>query len=166
MVTVEAAVALGSLAAVLVIVLAATAAMVTQIRCVDAAAEAARLASRGDDDGARRAAARLLPAGTEVAVEAAGDDVRVRVRAPPLGSALPGLRIGAESVAAREPDVAGPAPGGDAPPDLGPTGTAGPDPGSPGPTAPPAGSSTDPSSTTVPEPLDPSPATAPTGGPP
>ncbi|PVZ09385.1 hypothetical protein C8D89_10641 [Actinomycetospora cinnamomea] len=88
---------------VLAAVLAAMGAMVLQLRCVDAATEAARLAARGDPEGARRAAARLLPGGAEVSVEVRGDDVVARVRAPPLGSALPAVRVAAEATASREP---------------------------------------------------------------
>jgi hypothetical protein len=98
---------------VLAVVLAAMGAVVLQLRCTDAATEAARLASRGDPDGARRAAARLVPDGSEVTVEVRGDDVVARVRAAPLGSALPGVRVGADVVAAREPSPVAPAEGPD-----------------------------------------------------
>ena len=110
--TVEAAIAVGTLVAVLLVVLAAMAAVVLQLRCVDAATEAARLAARGDLEGARAAAAALVPAGAEVVVEGRGEDVIARVRAAPLGSALPGVRVGAESRAAREPSPVAPAEGG------------------------------------------------------
>ena len=122
MVTVEAAIALGSLVAVLAVVLAAVGAVVAQVRCVDAAGEAARRASRDDVSGAQ-ALARALPTGTEVRVKPEGDLVHVVVRVPPLGGALPGLRVTAGAVAAREPAVAAPtgqaddtAPGSPAPP--------------------------------------------------
>ena len=105
MVTVEAAIATGSLVAVLALVLAAMAAMLLQVRCVDAAAEAARLGSRGDVDGARRAAARLLPADASITVEVRDGDVVVGVDAVPLGSALRVIRVGARAVASREPDA-------------------------------------------------------------
>lgn len=102
---------------VLGVVLAAMGAVVLQLRCVDAATEAARLAARGDADGARRAAERLLPGGAEVAVDVRGDDVVARVRAVPLGSALPGVRVGAEATASREPAPVAPAEGPDPLPD-------------------------------------------------
>ena len=107
MVTVEAAIALGGLVLVLAVVLAGIGAAVARIRCVDAAGEGARRASRDDVAGAQ-ALARDLPAGTEVVVTPTGDTVRVLVRVPALGGALPGLRISAEAVAAREPVVAAP----------------------------------------------------------
>lgn len=112
-VTVEAAFAVGTLVVVLALALAAMGAVVLQLRGVDAATEAARLAARGDPEGARRAAARLLPEGAEVTVEVRGDDVVARVRAAPLGSALPGLRVGAEALAAREPSPVAPVEGPD-----------------------------------------------------
>lgn len=107
MVTVEAAIALGGLVLVLAVVLAGIGAAVARIRCVDAAGEGARRASRDDVAGAQ-ALARDLPAGTEVVVTPTGDLVRVLVRVPAFGGALPGLRISAEAVAAREPVVAAP----------------------------------------------------------
>jgi hypothetical protein len=98
---------------VLAVVLAAMGAAVLQLRCVDAATEAARLGARGDPDAARRAAARLLSDGAEVVLETRGDDVVARVRVAPLGSALPALRVGAEAVAAREPSPVAPVEGPD-----------------------------------------------------
>ncbi|MHC1563473.1 TadE family type IV pilus minor pilin [Actinomycetospora sp. C-140] len=129
-VTVEAAFAVGTLVAVLAVVLAAMGAVVLQLRCTDAAVEAARFAARGDPDGARRAAARLVPDGAEVVVEVRGDDVVARVRAAPLGSALPGLRVGAEVLAAREPSPVAPAEGPDPLPGAPPEADAGADPAS------------------------------------
>lgn len=101
-VTIEAAIGVAALVGVLLLVLAGMAAVLVQVRCVDAAGEAARLAARDDVVAARRAAAALLPDGAEVAVEVRDDVVVVRVRVPPLGSALPGLRVGADATAARE----------------------------------------------------------------
>lgn len=128
--TVEAAFAVGTLVVVLAVVLAAMGAVVLQLRCVDAATEAARLAARGDADGARRAAARLLPDGAEITLEVRGDDVVARVRAAPLGSALPGLRVSAEVLAAREPSPVAPVEGPDPLPGEMPEADAGPDPAS------------------------------------
>ncbi|MEJ2869545.1 TadE family type IV pilus minor pilin [Actinomycetospora sp. OC33-EN08] len=107
MATVEAAIALGALVLVFAVVLGGLGAVLARIRCVDAAGEAARRAARDDLVGAR-GLAEGLPAGTDVEVVAEGDLVRVRVRVPPLGGALPGFRVSAEAVAAREPAVAGP----------------------------------------------------------
>lgn len=112
--TVEAALGVASLVMALLLVLAAMSAVLVQLRCVDAASEAARLAARDDPDAARRAGTALLPGGAEVVLEIRDEVVVARVRAPLLGSALPGLRVGAEATAAREPGatvVEGPAPG-------------------------------------------------------
>ena len=80
---------------------AALAAMVTQVECVDSAREAVRLAARGDDRGAADAAARLGPRGSVVQVRRDGAYViaRVTARAP----LLPGLSLQAEAVAVVEP---------------------------------------------------------------
>ncbi|NYD38693.1 TadE family type IV pilus minor pilin [Actinomycetospora corticicola] len=107
MATVEAAIALGALVLVFVVVLAGLGAVVARIRCVDAAGEAARRAARDDGVGAGELAAGLPP-GAEVTVAVEGDTVRVRVALPPLGGALRGLHVTAEAVAAREPSAAGP----------------------------------------------------------
>ncbi|WP_433801211.1 TadE family type IV pilus minor pilin [Actinomycetospora sp. CA-084318] len=136
----EAAIALGALVLVFAVVLAGLGAVVARIRCVDAAGEAARRASRDDVAGARGLAAGL-PAGTEVTVSVEGDTVLVRVAMPPLGGALRGLRVTAEAVAAREPAVAAPtgapdgAPGDAAPGDAAPDPDAAPAP-APAPTPP------------------------------
>lgn len=86
---------------VLALALGALAAMVTQVRCVDAAREAARLAARGDDRGAADAAARMGPDGAVLQVDRDGAYVVARVtsRAP----LLPGLSLQAEAVATVEP---------------------------------------------------------------
>lgn len=73
-------------------------AAVLQIRCVDAAREAARLAARGDDGVA--AAHRVAPAGAVVSVRRDGALLVARVSATsPL---LPGIAIAAEAVSAAE----------------------------------------------------------------
>ena len=78
-------------------------AVVTKLRCVDAAREAARAEARGDPGEA--AGRRGAPDGATVSVLVEGDTVRavVRVTARPLGRHLPGFPVQAEAVAAREP---------------------------------------------------------------
>jgi hypothetical protein len=72
-----------------------------QVRCVDAAREAARLAARGDERGASEAARIVGPAGAGLEVRRNGGRVVARVVArSPL---LPGITIAAEAVAAIEP---------------------------------------------------------------
>ena len=77
-------------------------AVVLQIRCVDAAREAARLAARGDGPAGAASARSLAPPGTALEVRRDGGYVvaRVSVRAP----LLPGLVIAGEAIAAAEPD--------------------------------------------------------------
>lgn len=81
--------------------LAGIACLVLQVRCIDAAREAARLAGRGDLAGARSAAAQLAG---DAAVDISADAQRVQVwvSAKPLGGLLPGVTIGARSIAAVE----------------------------------------------------------------
>ena len=78
-------------------------AVVTKLRCVDGAREAARAAARGESGEA--AGRRASPDGASVSVEIDGGTVRatVRVTAHPLGPHLPGIPIQAQAVAAREP---------------------------------------------------------------
>jgi len=86
---------------VLVLCLAGLTAMAMQVRCVDAAREAARLAARGDDRGASEAARSVGPAGAGLEVRRSGGRVVARVAArSPL---LPGITIAAEAAAAVEP---------------------------------------------------------------
>lgn len=98
----EAAFALATLAVVLVACLAGVSAMAMQVRCIDAAREAARLAARGDRAVAVDAGRRIGPAGAVVEVRDDGDFVIATVRAQsPLWLGVP---ITAEAVSAREPD--------------------------------------------------------------
>jgi hypothetical protein len=85
--------------AVLVFCAAGLTALGMQVRCVDAAREAARLAARGADGTA--AAERVGPSGAVVALRRDGAFVVARVSAKsPL---LPGITVAAEAVAAVEP---------------------------------------------------------------
>lgn len=74
--------------------------MVVQVRCVDAAREAARLAARGDSSGLAAAKA-VAPAGAAVELRRDGGYfvARVTSRSP----MLPGVVIAAEAVSAAEP---------------------------------------------------------------
>ncbi len=92
---------MAALVVVLVLCLAGLTAMAMQVRCVDAAREAARLAARGDDRAASEAARTVGPAGAGLDVRRSGGRVVARVAArSPL---LPGITIAAEAVAAVEP---------------------------------------------------------------
>ncbi|HXT44695.1 MAG TPA: TadE family type IV pilus minor pilin [Pseudonocardiaceae bacterium] len=102
-VTVEAALALCSLVTVLALVLAAVSAVAAQLRCVDAAREAARLTARGEQDRAELLARRIAPRGATVAVTVHGDEILARVSADPAAGLLPGIDVGAEAAAIMEP---------------------------------------------------------------
>ncbi len=101
-VTVEAALGLAVLTLVLAMCLAGIGCAISQIRCADAAREAARLAGRGDLAGAQSAVAALAPGGATLSVGGSGDLVSASVSAAPLGGLLPGVRLSATAVAARE----------------------------------------------------------------
>ncbi len=95
----EAAFALLSLVAVLVVCAAGLTALSSQLRCIDAAREAARLAARGDARAAE--SARLVaPAGAVVQLRRDGELVVATVALTPV--LLPGIRISARAVSALE----------------------------------------------------------------
>ncbi|MFD8244409.1 TadE family type IV pilus minor pilin [Nocardia sp. NPDC059691] len=99
--TIEAALALTSVVATVVLCLGALLAASTQVRCVDAAGEAARLAARGDHANARPAAERIAPPSADIALRTEGTRVIAVVSArTPL---LPLLTLRAEAVATIEP---------------------------------------------------------------
>ncbi len=86
---------------VLVLCLAGVTAVSMQVRCVDAAREAARLAARGDERSAIDAARRVAPSGARVQVHRDGDFLVATVVAH--SNLLPTLDIAAKAVAAAEP---------------------------------------------------------------
>ena len=98
--TVEAAFGVATLVSVLLACLAGLAALAGQVRCVDAAREAARLAARGDVAAATRAAEAIAPPAARIRVRRDGDVVVATVGVDAAG--LPGLRLGAEAIAAVE----------------------------------------------------------------
>jgi Flp pilus assembly protein TadG len=102
-VTVEAAIAIAAFVLVLGMTLGSIAAMVDQVRCVDAAREAARLTARGDQDAAEAAAKRIAPQNAEVTITMTGEHIEVRVSATPVGGLLPGIHLQAAAFAVREP---------------------------------------------------------------
>jgi hypothetical protein len=86
---------------VLLVCVAGLTAVSMQVRCVDAAREAARLAARGDD--ATGAARRIAPDGAAIQLRSDGDFVIATVTA--RSTLLPGVTVAAEAVAAVEPGV-------------------------------------------------------------
>ena len=100
-VTVEAAIAVASITVVLVLALAGVLAVGSQVRCLDAAREAARLVARGEGARAVAVAQQVAPSGAVVSVAAGADLVTVRVS---VGAVLlPGLELHGEAVAVPEP---------------------------------------------------------------
>lgn len=104
-VTVEAAIAIASIVTVVVLCVGAIAAVSTQVRAVDAAREAARLAARGDRANAVVAADRVAPSGAEIAIRDDGAFVVATVRTRP--ALFPLVELAAEAVAAKEPEGVG-----------------------------------------------------------
>jgi len=111
-VTAETAVLLPVLLVVLAAAIGVLACVAAQLRCVDAARAAARVAARGDAPAlVRTTGERLAPAGALITLRSAGDTVEVVVTAQvrPFGRALGGLPavpVSGRAVAA----VEGPAP--------------------------------------------------------
>lgn len=106
MVTAEAAVVLPALVVVTCVAVSAVAVATAQLRCVDAAREAARAASRGESVSASRAlATQAAPRSARVSVSFVGDRARVTVaaRIRPLGRLLPPVEVRARAVGVREP---------------------------------------------------------------
>jgi len=105
-VTVEAAIALGAFITVLALALGAISAAIDQLRCIDAAREAARLVARGEPDRARAAATQIAPTSANVAITVHGDTIQVDVRATPVSGLLPGLQLHGAAYAIAEPGAA------------------------------------------------------------
>lgn len=97
--TVEAALAISSIIAVLVMCVGALMTVTAHIRCIDAAREGARLSAVADPQ-ATDLARRVAPPGASVSTTSGDGIVTVRVEAP---SALPGLRVSATAIASLEP---------------------------------------------------------------
>ncbi|ADU01326.1 hypothetical protein Mspyr1_47850 [Mycolicibacterium gilvum Spyr1] len=90
-----------ALVAVLAVCLAGLTAVSMQVRCIDAAREAARLAARGDSAAAARVAQQIAPSGAAVEIRRDGAFAIARVTA--RSALLPAVSISAEGVSALEP---------------------------------------------------------------
>jgi Flp pilus assembly protein TadG len=106
-VTAETAVAMPVLVALTAVLVWGVLVGAAQIRCVDAAREAARAAARGDPAGQVLGVARAAaPAGAEIAVSEQGESVRVVVSARSQGPGVLGgllsLRVSGSASALRE----------------------------------------------------------------
>ncbi|WP_216628573.1 TadE family type IV pilus minor pilin [Actinopolyspora erythraea] len=102
----EAALGICSVVAVFLLALGGVTAVFLQLRCTDAAIEAARLHARGDGARAERALERSAPQDARHRVTVANGHVTVTVSLRPLGGVLP-LRLRARAHAVLEPGVAG-----------------------------------------------------------
>jgi hypothetical protein len=110
-VTAELAVAFPVVVLLMLAGLTGITAVLTTLRCVDAAREAARVAARGEPGEAGGAGAgmaagqRAAPDGAVVSVRVEGDSVRavVRARVRPLVPLLPAFSVEGSAVAAVEP---------------------------------------------------------------
>jgi Flp pilus assembly protein TadG len=109
MVTAEMAAVLPVLALVTAVALWGIGAVASQVRCGDAAREAARAAARGEPSAqVRLAATRAAPPGALVTVSAGSAGtlrVRVTARVGPLGRWLPAITVIGDAVAEREIQV-------------------------------------------------------------
>ena len=72
-----------------------------QVRCIDAAREAARLAARGDEGDAAQVAHDIAPFAANLDIRTEGELVVATVTAHSI--LLPGITIRAETVSATEP---------------------------------------------------------------
>ncbi len=97
----EAAIGVVTLVAVLVLCLAGITAVTMQVRCIDAAREAARLAARGDEHSAVATAHGIAPGRAVVQLRQDGEFVVATVTA--RSNLLPMLGITATGVSAVEP---------------------------------------------------------------
>ncbi len=102
--TAELAAGLPVLVVLLLAGCAAVGGVLTKVRCVDAAREAALAASRGGDGPA--AGGRAAPAGATVTLRREAGTVHAVVTATvePLGPHLPGFQVSGAAVAAVEPE--------------------------------------------------------------
>jgi Flp pilus assembly protein TadG len=110
MVTAETAVVLPVLVVVLAAAVAVIAVVAAQLRCVDAAREAARAAARGEPAATVSAvAARAAPGGAVTRVHRAGGELAVTVTAEvaPLGPVPLRVRVSGEAHAELEPGADG-----------------------------------------------------------
>jgi hypothetical protein len=91
---------IASLVAVLVLCVTGLTAVSMQVRCIDAAREAARVAARGDERAAVDVGHRIAPPAALVQVHRDGEFIVATVTA--RSKVLPALAIGAEGISAVE----------------------------------------------------------------
>ena len=101
-VTVEAALVLAVLVVVVASCLAGIGCVVAQMRCADAAREAARLAGRGDGAAAAAAVAAIGPSGAVLSLAVGDELVTATVSVGAVSGLLPGVTIRATASAAND----------------------------------------------------------------
>ncbi|MCS7484235.1 TadE family type IV pilus minor pilin [Umezawaea endophytica] len=106
MTTVETAINLLAMGLVLALGVSTITAVVDQLRCTDAAREAARLIARGEPERAASIVQSAAPPNARLTVHADGDTIRVEVSARP-SSGLPGLHLTGRAYAVLEPTSEG-----------------------------------------------------------
>ncbi|GAB3296563.1 TadE family type IV pilus minor pilin [Parasphingorhabdus pacifica] len=97
-VTVEAALGICAVISVFVLGLLGAGAVISHLRCTDAAVEAARLVARGAHRQASEAVGRLAPRGAELSVKVREDRVVTEVTSPAAVEFLPGAASTAYAV--------------------------------------------------------------------
>jgi Flp pilus assembly protein TadG len=102
-VTVEAALGLAGLTVVTVLLVAGLTLLTSQLRCTDAAREAARLLARGQPHEAAAAVHEIAPAGASLDIHRTDGAITVRVSAHPAGGLLPAIDLNATAYAVAEP---------------------------------------------------------------
>ncbi len=103
----EAALILAVLMIVVAACLAGIGCVIAQLRCSDAAREAARLAGRGDGAAAAAAVAAIAPSGAVLTLQVGGDLVTATVSVGAVSGLLPGVTVRATASAAKEEGVDG-----------------------------------------------------------
>lgn len=107
-VTVEAALGLAGLTVVTVLLIAGLAVLTSQLRCTDAAREAARLLARGQPQEAAAAVHEIAPRGADLSFEHIGDKITAKVTAHPAAGLLPAIHLNATAYAVAEPGTEAP----------------------------------------------------------
>lgn len=105
MVTVETAVALCAFTTVLAMVLTGMSMMLDEIRCTDAAREAARLVAMGERSGVAEVVRRIAPGDATYSIADKGEGIVVTVGDPAAAGLLPGVQVSADAYAVPEPDA-------------------------------------------------------------
>ncbi len=99
----EAALGIGALTFVSALLLTGTGLAADQVRCTDAAREAARLLARGQPARAEQAVREIGPRGARLDVVREGDAITAGVEAEPVAGLLPGIRLRSLAFAIAEP---------------------------------------------------------------